>query len=168
MFGIGFPELIVICIVALVFIGPQKLPELLRQGGKLFVQLRRTANEVKSSFEQVVHEAEEEMRRTEAEALRQAILADHVKAPKLIESASAVHPDGHHEDQTDGHHDMDPHHFDHPHHPDQPEGALPFQPNLMGAPQTSAPLAPSAEPLVPTTGSSSADSPSKGKDPTST
>jgi Tat protein translocase TatB subunit len=168
MFGIGFPELIVICIVALVFIGPQKLPELLRQGGKLFVQLRRTANDVKSSFEEVVHEAEEELRRTEAEALRQAILAEHVKAPKLIESASASHSDGHHGDQTDGHHDVDPHHFDHPHHPDQPEGALPFQPHLLGAPQTPAPQVSLAESSVPDTSSSSHDAPTKGKDSTST
>lgn len=161
MFGIGFPELIVICIVALIFIGPKKLPDLMRQGGKLFVQLRRTANDVRSSFDQVVHEAEEELRKSEAEALRQAILADHVKSPKLLDAATVVPPgpsnshapDGHEHDQDHHHHDHDGSHHDHHHHdhqhehtdhtaqpasdgqldPHRPDGAQPFQPNLLGS-----------------------------------
>lgn len=146
MFGIGFPELIVICIVALIFIGPQKLPELMRQGGKLFVQLRRTANDVRSTFDQVVHEAEEELRRAESEALRQAILADHVKAPKLLEAQPPLDAEGHQTaaaaDKTpdDGHLDLDPqaHHDDPQDHPDRPAGAQPFQPHLL-APRQSPP-----------------------------
>lgn len=156
MFGIGFPELIVICIVALIFIGPKKLPDLMRQGGKLFVQLRRTANDVRSSFDQVVHEAEEELRKSEAEALRQAILADHVKSPKLLDAATVVPPgssnshapDGHEHDHDDHHHDHDGpdnnHHHEHTDHsahpasdgqpdPHRPDGAQPFQPNLLGS-----------------------------------
>jgi Tat protein translocase TatB subunit len=156
MFGIGFPELIVICIVALIFIGPKKLPDLMRQGGKLFVQLRRTANDVRSSFDQVVHEAEEELRKSEAEALRQAILADHVKSPKLLDAATVVppgtgnshDPDGHEHVHGD-HHYHDHHHDDHHHggeldhavhpvtdgqpDPHRPDGAQPFQPNLLGS-----------------------------------
>ncbi|MDQ3232778.1 MAG: Sec-independent protein translocase protein TatB, partial [Pseudobdellovibrionaceae bacterium] len=58
MFGIGPMELIVVAIVAMLFIGPDKLPDLMRKFGKIFVQVRRQANEVKSSFNDVIHEAE--------------------------------------------------------------------------------------------------------------
>jgi sec-independent protein translocase protein TatB len=71
MFGIGFSELIVIAIVALIFVGPKRLPEVMKQAGKLFVHVRRTANDVKGTFDQVVREAEEDIRRQEAEELRQ-------------------------------------------------------------------------------------------------
>lgn len=60
MFGIGPMELIVIAIVAMVFIGPDKLPDIMRKFGKIFVQVRRQANEVRSSFNDVIHEAERE------------------------------------------------------------------------------------------------------------
>jgi sec-independent protein translocase protein TatB len=58
MFGIGPMELIVIAIVAMLFIGPDKMPDLMRKFGKIFVQVRRQANEVRSSFNDVIHEAE--------------------------------------------------------------------------------------------------------------
>ncbi|WP_141735491.1 Sec-independent protein translocase protein TatB [Oligoflexus tunisiensis] len=60
MFGIGPMELIVIAIVAMLFIGPDKLPDLMRKFGKVFVQVRRQANEVRSGFNDVIHEAERE------------------------------------------------------------------------------------------------------------
>lgn len=58
MFGIGPMELIVIAVVAMLFIGPDKLPDLMRKFGKIFVQVRRQANEVRSGFNDVIHEAE--------------------------------------------------------------------------------------------------------------
>jgi sec-independent protein translocase protein TatB len=60
MFGIGPMELIVVAIVAMLFIGPDKLPDLMRKFGKIFVQVRRQANEVRSGFNDVIHEAERE------------------------------------------------------------------------------------------------------------
>lgn len=60
MFGIGPMELVVIAIVAMLFIGPDKLPDLMRKFGKIFVQVRRQANEVRSGFNDVIHEAERE------------------------------------------------------------------------------------------------------------
>jgi sec-independent protein translocase protein TatB len=71
MFGIGFSELVVIAIVALIFVGPKRLPEVMKQAGKLFVHVRRTANDVKGTFDQVVREAEADIRRQEAEEMRQ-------------------------------------------------------------------------------------------------
>jgi len=92
MFGIGIFELIVIAVVALVFVGPKRLPELMRQGGKLFVQLRRTANDVKSQFDGVISQAEEEIRKVEREKFlkllevqqelhKPVVTADHEKVP---------------------------------------------------------------------------------------
>lgn len=65
MFGIGIFELIIIAVVALIFVGPKRLPEVMRQAGKMFVQLRRTANDVKSQFDGVIQQAEAEIRKAE-------------------------------------------------------------------------------------------------------
>jgi len=43
MFGIGVPELLVILVVALIVLGPQRLPEVARALGKGLGELRRAA-----------------------------------------------------------------------------------------------------------------------------
>ncbi len=58
MFGIGFPELVIIMIVALLVVGPSKLPELARSLGKTFQELRRMADDIKESFEDGIPEKE--------------------------------------------------------------------------------------------------------------
>lgn len=57
MFGIGFLEICLIVVVGLVFIGPQNLPKVMVELGKFFVQMRRMSNEVKSSVNDAVREA---------------------------------------------------------------------------------------------------------------
>ena len=49
MFGIGMPELIVIFAVALIVIGPKKLPELARSMGKAMGEFRRATNDLKNA-----------------------------------------------------------------------------------------------------------------------
>lgn len=51
MFDLGFSELIVIGIVALVVLGPERLPVVARVAGKYFAKARRLINQVKEDIE---------------------------------------------------------------------------------------------------------------------
>ena len=61
MFGIGLPEMIIIAVVALIFIGPDKLPGVLRSIGKGLVELKRATSDVRSTVQEEMHKIEEEI-----------------------------------------------------------------------------------------------------------
>lgn len=50
MFGIGFSELILILVIALIVIGPQKLPELARSLARGLAEFKKAASEIKGSL----------------------------------------------------------------------------------------------------------------------
>jgi Tat protein translocase TatB subunit len=50
MFGIGMTELIVIMVIALVVIGPSKLPDLAKALGKGLAEFKKASQEIKDSF----------------------------------------------------------------------------------------------------------------------
>lgn len=50
MFGIGLPELILILALALIVVGPDKLPDLARSLAKGLLDLKKTAEELKNSI----------------------------------------------------------------------------------------------------------------------
>ncbi len=50
MFGIGLPEMILILALALIVVGPDKLPELARSIAKGVMELKKTAEGLKESF----------------------------------------------------------------------------------------------------------------------
>lgn len=52
MFGMGIGEILVIVIIAIIFLGPEKLPEAMVKGAKMFKTLKTSINDVKSTFEQ--------------------------------------------------------------------------------------------------------------------
>jgi Tat protein translocase TatB subunit len=51
MFGIGMTEMILIAALALVVLGPKKLPDLARSLGKGFAEFKRATNELKSAID---------------------------------------------------------------------------------------------------------------------
>ena len=61
MFGIGLPEMIIIAAVALIFIGPDKLPGVLRSIGKGLVELKRSTSDVRSTVQDEMNKIEEEI-----------------------------------------------------------------------------------------------------------
>lgn len=52
MLGIGFPELVLILVVALIVLGPQRLPEVARMLGRAYAQLRRASEEFQNTIRQ--------------------------------------------------------------------------------------------------------------------
>lgn len=70
MFGIGFPELVLIIVIALIVFGPEKLPELARAMGKALAEFRRATDGVKDTVTREVRKLEEEVRtRVEQETI---------------------------------------------------------------------------------------------------
>ena len=57
--SIGTSELLLVGIVALVFLGPRRLPELARKFGKIMSEFRGTANEFKETWQREVNFEEE-------------------------------------------------------------------------------------------------------------
>lgn len=64
MFGIGMPELLVILVVALVVLGPKRLPELARELGKFVAEFRRQTTDVMEEFQAQMRLEDEAARRT--------------------------------------------------------------------------------------------------------
>jgi len=108
MFGIGMTELMLIAAVALVVIGPKKLPDLARSLGRGFAEFKRATNELKGSFDLEMRREEERHAReqkelaeekakkaTDATVVTDAVAAEPVEAVEpavIVESAEVVEP----------------------------------------------------------------------------
>jgi sec-independent protein translocase protein TatA len=83
---IGFPELIVIFVVALIFFGPRKLPELGRSLGKSINEFKRASNELRSTLDDEIRA--EERKPTPAAALPAAPTDTPSIAPPVADSVA--------------------------------------------------------------------------------
>ncbi|MFB3141282.1 MAG: twin-arginine translocase TatA/TatE family subunit [Acidobacteriota bacterium] len=61
MWNLGFPEIVIIFIVALVIFGPRKLPELGRSLGRGLSEFKRASNELKRTWEDEVEAVKHEV-----------------------------------------------------------------------------------------------------------
>jgi sec-independent protein translocase protein TatB len=82
--SIGTQELLLIGIVALIFLGPRRMPEIARKIGKILSDFRNTTNEFKTTWEREVNFEEE------ARAMRTGEL-EHDEKP--IARANSIQPD---------------------------------------------------------------------------
>ena len=83
---IGFFEIVLVAVIALIVVGPKDLPRLMRLAGRVVAQARRMAGEFTAAFNQMARETEMEEMRREIEALkRDNVFAD---AKRSIEDAT--------------------------------------------------------------------------------
>jgi sec-independent protein translocase protein TatB len=100
MFDIGFSELLVIGIVALIVIGPQRLPQVARTLGHLFGRMQRYVNDVKADIAREMELAELKKLQTTIEdaagafqgSVNQEVNAAESELNKLAQSAQPDDP----------------------------------------------------------------------------
>ena len=54
MFGMGFSEILLVAVIAVLFLGPEKLPDAMVQIAKFFKSFKSSINEAKSTLEQEI------------------------------------------------------------------------------------------------------------------
>jgi sec-independent protein translocase protein TatB len=76
MFDIGWSELVLIGVVALIVIGPKELPAVLRAIGHWTTKIRRMAGEFQSQFQEAMREAEMSDLKKQVDGLGDAVKFD--------------------------------------------------------------------------------------------
>jgi sec-independent protein translocase protein TatB len=89
MLDVGWSELLVIGIVALIFIGPKELPTVLRTVGQWMGKIRRMASEFQGQFQEAMREAEMEDLKKHVDSMTQNF--DPLESVrKEVEAATAI------------------------------------------------------------------------------
>ncbi len=55
MFGMGFAEILIIAVIAILFLGPDKLPQTMVEIAKFFRSVKRTVSSAKASLDEELH-----------------------------------------------------------------------------------------------------------------
>ncbi len=79
MFEIGWSELLLIAIVAIIVIGPKELPEVMRNFGRMVARLRRSADDFRRQFEESVREAGYDDIQRDLRSMRDLNPANHIR-----------------------------------------------------------------------------------------
>jgi Tat protein translocase TatB subunit len=70
MFGIGVPELAVILVIALIVLGPTRLPDVAKAVGRALAEFRKATSDISDELKDVRRTLEQEVRNAEREAVR--------------------------------------------------------------------------------------------------
>ena len=92
MFDVGFDEMLVIAIVAIIVIGPKDLPMALRTIGRWVAKMRRVSGHFRSGIETMIREAELEEMEKKWREQNEAIVNAHPHPPVEAASAEAALP----------------------------------------------------------------------------
>ncbi len=90
MFGIGMPELILIAVVALIVLGPKKLPDLAKSMGKAMREFKKATSELKETFQ--IDEEVSEVKKAFSDFhsdVNQAVRSDEAKKPADVSEPDA-------------------------------------------------------------------------------
>src|SRR5450759_3513331 len=87
MFDVGFSELMVIAVVALVVIGPERLPKTARTLGHLFGRLQRYVNDVKADISREIELDELRKLQQQVQTAAQDIQTSMTSAVQQVESS---------------------------------------------------------------------------------
>lgn len=71
MFDIGWSELLLVAVLAIIFVGPKDLPRVMRTAGRYAGRMRAMAREFQNSFEDLARESELDELRREMASLRE-------------------------------------------------------------------------------------------------
>lgn len=93
MFDIGFSELVVIGLIALIVLGPKRLPEVARAAGQWMGRLRRFVSEVKQDLDREIHSSDlEELRKLRQELDDTRRLVENTSG-ELVKGFAEINPD---------------------------------------------------------------------------
>jgi sec-independent protein translocase protein TatB len=77
MFNLSGSEIVIILLLALVVLGPEKLPDFLRRAGRTYAELKKLGNNFQSEMRSVLDEPMKEMRETADLLQKSTQLEDH-------------------------------------------------------------------------------------------
>src|ERR1700735_353795 len=87
---LSIPHLIVIFVVVLVVFGPEKLPELARNMGKIMAEFKRATGDLRSTFEGHMRDLEREADERKIGATAKAAAAAPAQPPPIVPAAGTV------------------------------------------------------------------------------
>lgn len=91
--SIGTPELIVIGLAALIFLGPRRIPEFARKAGKIMSDLRNATNDFKETWEREVN-FEDEAKAFDLDAIEaESVAREKIEIKKESNEPSAALPE---------------------------------------------------------------------------
>ena len=89
MFDMGWSELLLVAVLAIVFVGPKDLPRLMRTLGQYMAKMRGMAREFQNSFEDLARESELEELRKQVADMRESAM----KPLTELEGSVSIAPD---------------------------------------------------------------------------
>ncbi len=98
MFGLGFPELLLIFVIALIVFGPKKLPDLGRSLGRALSEFKKASEEFQESMKAEMKEVEKTAQLDELKKIGEEITTDETKQASTPETTPQEQEKGKKED----------------------------------------------------------------------